>query len=69
MKEPMNPKLMVKISKRLNTLKLTYLNSVGEFDIIDGEIDLIQIDQFITEVLKLEYDKVQLRKRLGGESD
>lgn len=60
------PKLPVKVTKKLKTLTLSLGDNDGVFDITDGEVDLIQIDQWISDVLFAEYEKANLRKRLTG---
>lgn len=62
------PKLPVKISKKLKTLTLSYGDNALDLDIVDGEINLILLDMWITDLLMDIHDKTQLRKRLSGDS-
>lgn len=61
-----NPQLLAKVKKKLNTLTFEYQQDKLELDIVDGEIDLIAIDAWLTQVLLGIHDKAELRKRLGG---
>ena len=45
------PKVMVGITKKLKKLTLTKGENVLELDIVDGEIDLIELDVWISDVL------------------
>ena len=63
-----NPQLLATVKKKLHTLTLDYNDSELKLDIQDGKIDIIKIDVWISDILFKEYEKVELRKRLSGDS-
>lgn len=60
------PVLLVKVSKKLKTLTFTYGKEKGVFAIHDDELNLLEIDQWISDILFKEYEKANLRKKLLG---
>jgi hypothetical protein len=62
------PRLLATVKKKLNTLTLDYNGNELELNIVDGEIDIIKIDEWISGILIKEYEKINLRKRLSGDS-
>ena len=60
--------LRAKVSKNSQRLKLTYGKNIGIFELTNGELNLIEIDIWISDILFKEYEKVQLRKKLTGAS-
>jgi hypothetical protein len=62
------PQLLAKFKKKLDVLTFEYEGDKLELEIVDGEIDLILLDSWMTQVLLKIHDKVELRKRLGGDS-
>ena len=59
-------KLLAKITKKLKKLTLEWKEYKLELNIVDGEIDLIELDQWLTRVFLAEHEKVQLRNKLSG---
>ena len=63
-----NPELLATVKKKLNTLTLDYKGNELKLDIVDDEVDIIKIDIWISDILFKEYEKVELRKKLCGDS-
>lgn len=64
------PRLMTKITKKLKTLTLEYGGEKIILDINDdSEINILEVDQFITQILKDISEKAMLRKSLLGGND
>jgi len=61
-------KLLAKLTKKLKKMTLEWKEYKLELDIVDGEIDLIVLDTWLTEVFKSEHEKYQHRQSLAGKS-
>ena len=54
-----NPTLNAKVTKKLKTLTFEYDGDKCVLDIVDGEINLIDFDDWITGILRKEWKKMQ----------
>lgn len=66
---PKAPELWAKVSKKLNTLTFKIEGKTFEHEIVDGEIDLIKLDEMMTKILLSHYDRTKLQQSLSGKRD
>ena len=63
------PDLRVKVVKKLNSLSFEWATEKIVLTIEKGEINIIELDMWITDLLFNIHDKVELRKKLLGGND
>ena len=65
----MNPTLKVGVQKKLKKLYFTFgeepNENILELDIVNNEVDLILIDEWITGILKKESEKINLKNNFS----
>lgn len=60
------PRLLVKVSKKLKTLTFSRGEDKISLDITDGEINIIELDMWVSDILAKETEKYHLQQRLMG---